>query len=75
MTSQHLKDLVTSEGQPSPLLTAIIALVNVVVAGDVPDLIKPFFFGGRFDFTVEEGWRSSSYSDWIDIEKTGIQAG
>ena len=39
--------MVTAEGQSSPLLTAITALVSNLVMGVIPDPVKPFFFGGR----------------------------
>jgi hypothetical protein len=39
--------MVAIEGQSSTLLTAITAFVNLVVAGGIPDHLKPTFFGGR----------------------------
>jgi len=47
MTPQHIKDMVTIEGQTSPLLGAITSLTNMIVAGEVPELVRPYFFGGR----------------------------
>lgn len=47
LTPQHIKDMITAEGQSSHLLTAITTIINLIVAGNVPDTIKPFFFGGR----------------------------
>jgi hypothetical protein len=48
LTPQHIRDLITFEGQSSPLLVAITALVNSIAAGGgMPDSVKPYFFGGR----------------------------
>ena len=47
LTPQHLKDLIRSEGEPSPLLAAITALINVILRGQVPPAARASFFGGR----------------------------
>ena len=47
LSPQHLKDLVVAEGVSSGLLTALTALVNILTEGQIPEEIRPFFFGGR----------------------------
>ena len=39
--------MITIEGEPSPLFSAITSLINLMAAGKVPDVIKPYLFGGR----------------------------
>jgi len=45
---QHLKGLVNCNEAWADLLTAVTALVNLVLAGKCPDEVAPIFFGGRF---------------------------
>ena len=47
LTPQHLKDMITIQGQASHLLTAVTTLVNLIATNGVPESIKPIFFGGR----------------------------
>ena len=46
LTPLHLKDMVMSEGASSGLLSGITLLVNVLMEG-VPEVIRPYLFGGR----------------------------
>ena len=59
---QHLKDLVqlredTSENQ---LLSALVDFCYLVLRGDTPDVVRPFFFGASGGPKQEE-WRDTSY--------------
>jgi hypothetical protein len=47
LTPQHLRDLVSTEGENSPLLALITDLVNGLYKGIVPEQVRPVFFGGR----------------------------
>jgi len=45
--SQHLRDLLLSSQLGHEFLSALIAFVNLVVAGGCPTRVAPIFFGGR----------------------------
>jgi len=47
LTPQHLKDMITIQGQSGPLLTALTSFINLIATHGVPESIKAIFFGGR----------------------------
>jgi len=55
LTPLHLKDMVMSEGASSGLLSGITSLVNVLMEGVVPEVIRPYLFGGRLVALLKKG--------------------
>ena len=48
MTPQILKDLISQRGEASqPFLSSLTSFINMVLAGKVPVLIRPFVFGAN----------------------------
>ena len=44
---QHLKDLVNNKESGQGLVTALTSFTNLLLNGNCPDAVMPFFFGGR----------------------------
>jgi len=44
---QHLRDLITNKETGLPLVTALTALVNLLMNGNCPPSVTSFLFGGR----------------------------
>ena len=56
LSLQHLKDLVRVEGSAGALTQAIAHFVNLLLQGNVPESIKPLFFGARLSaFAKKDG--------------------
>ena len=48
VTPQILKDLISQRGEAShPFLSSLTSFINIVLAGKVPVLIRPFVFGAN----------------------------
>ena len=52
---QHLKDLVAGGDGAEALLEAITELINIMLAGRVPLVIRPALFGGALTAILKEG--------------------
>ena len=52
---QHLKDLLQLLGNESenPLLSALVDFCNLILRGDTPEVVRPFFFGATIKRVVE----------------------
>ena len=47
LTAQHLRDMVTIEGDSSPLLSSLTRLINLIIGNGVPESVRPIIFGER----------------------------
>ncbi|ESO04719.1 hypothetical protein HELRODRAFT_172394 [Helobdella robusta] len=47
LTPEHLKDLTSSKTDSIDLINSITAFINMILNGDCPPDVAPYFFGGR----------------------------
>jgi hypothetical protein len=47
LTAEHLRDMISCEGEAGLLLAATTSFIHLIVAGGIPEAVKPLFFGGR----------------------------
>jgi hypothetical protein len=45
LTAQHIKDMISTEGASSSLLSILTSFVNLVIGGEVPETVREMFFG------------------------------
>ena len=47
LRSQHLKDMLSTSGAGDSLLESVTDFINLMLAGRVPERVRPILFGGR----------------------------
>ena len=52
---QHLKDMLSRTDDTGPLLSSITTFVNLLLSGKVPNIVRPFLFGGSITALNKKG--------------------
>ena len=74
---QHLKDMIgpSGDGAADNLVQSLTAFAALVLSGEVPVSIRPFFLWRQHHRPTEKGWRNSPHCCWLHPSSSCCQGG